>query len=64
MIVAEGAVWDSYSEDVANERNTEEGSNDNGCKVGVSLDEMDVSTTQSHPSNPNKANSTFSKKKK
>ncbi|MBA0568422.1 hypothetical protein Golob_005919, partial [Gossypium lobatum] len=52
------------SEDVANERNTEEGSNDNGCKVGVSLDEMDVSATQSHPSNPNKANSTFSKKKK
>ncbi|MBA0789276.1 hypothetical protein Gotri_026297, partial [Gossypium trilobum] len=25
---------------------------------------MDVSATQSHPSNPNKANSTFSKKKK
>ncbi|MBA0810721.1 hypothetical protein Gohar_002683 [Gossypium harknessii] len=25
---------------------------------------MDVSATQSHPSNPNKANSTFSRKKK
>ncbi|MFQ6662922.1 hypothetical protein Gotur_030618 [Gossypium turneri] len=52
------------SEDVANERNTEEGSNGNGCEVGVSLDKMDVSATQSHPSNPNKANSTFSRKKK
>ncbi|KAA3477809.1 Chaperone DnaK [Gossypium australe] len=62
-----GFGWDEHrinAEDVANERNTEEGSNDNGCEVDVSLDEMDVSARQSHPSNPNKAYSTFSKKKK
>ncbi|MBA0758396.1 hypothetical protein Gotri_021400, partial [Gossypium trilobum] len=42
------------AEDVANEMNPEEGSNDNKCEVDASLDEMDVSATQSQQSNPNK----------
>ncbi|MBA0753408.1 hypothetical protein Gogos_020266 [Gossypium gossypioides] len=44
--------------------NPEEGSNDNKCKVDASLDEMDVSATQSQQFNPNKVDSTFPKKKK
>ncbi|KAH1039517.1 hypothetical protein J1N35_041260 [Gossypium stocksii] len=51
-------------EDVANERNLEERSNNNGCKVDVSLDEMDVLAIQAQPFHPNKAYSKFSKKKK
>ncbi|MBA0723562.1 hypothetical protein Golax_004134, partial [Gossypium laxum] len=53
-----------HVKDVANERNPKKGSNDNGCKVDASLDKMDVSSTQSQPSNPNKVDSTFPKKKK
>ncbi|MBA0709214.1 hypothetical protein Golax_024263 [Gossypium laxum] len=64
MVIVEDAVCDSYTGDVANERNPEEGSNDNGCEVDASLDEMDVSATQSQSSNPNKVDSTFSNKKK
>ncbi|MBA0822299.1 hypothetical protein Goarm_019108 [Gossypium armourianum] len=52
------------AEDVANERNPEEGSNDNEYEVDVSLDEMDVSATQSQQSNLNKVDSTFPEKKK
>ncbi|MBA0756141.1 hypothetical protein Gogos_021509 [Gossypium gossypioides] len=62
--IAIDIVEELCAEDVANERNLEEGSNENGCKFDVSLNEMDVSATQSQPSNPNKADSTFSKKKK
>ncbi|MBA0675292.1 hypothetical protein Goari_016845 [Gossypium aridum] len=80
MVVAEDVMWDSYirkyaqiavdiveelcAEDVANKRNLEEESNENGCEFDVSLNEMDVLATQSQPSNPNKVDSTFSKKKK
>ncbi|MBA0636455.1 hypothetical protein Godav_025762, partial [Gossypium davidsonii] len=52
------------AEDVANEMNPEEGSNDNKREVDASLDEMDVSATQSQQFNPNKVDSTFPKKKK
>ncbi|MBA0679944.1 hypothetical protein Goari_011684, partial [Gossypium aridum] len=31
MVIVEDALCDSYIGDVANERNPEEGSNDNGC---------------------------------
>ncbi|MBA0694233.1 hypothetical protein Goari_004549, partial [Gossypium aridum] len=48
------------SEDVAKE----EGSNDNIYEFDASLDEMNVSATQSQLSNPNKVDTTFSKKKK
>ncbi|MBA0640572.1 hypothetical protein Goklo_023496 [Gossypium klotzschianum] len=44
--------------------NPEEGSNDNKREVDASLDEMDVSATQSQQFNPNKVDSTFPKKKK
>ncbi|KAA3455596.1 Chaperone DnaK [Gossypium australe] len=64
MVVIEDEVWKSYISDVANQRNPEEGSNDNGCEVDASLDEMNVSATQSRPYNPNKVGSTFPKKKK
>ncbi|MBA0763335.1 hypothetical protein Gotri_012790 [Gossypium trilobum] len=40
-------------EDIAPAKNPEKGSNDHGCKVDVSLDEMDVLATQLHPSKPN-----------
>ncbi|MBA0626100.1 hypothetical protein Godav_003826, partial [Gossypium davidsonii] len=40
-------------EDVAIIKNLEEGKNYHGCKYNVSLDEMDVSTTQLQPSKPN-----------
>ncbi|KAK5825316.1 hypothetical protein PVK06_020136 [Gossypium arboreum] len=49
-----------HAEDVANE----EGNNDNRCEFDASLDDMNVSATQSQPSNPNKVDVTFSKKKK
>ncbi|MBA0568449.1 hypothetical protein Golob_005945, partial [Gossypium lobatum] len=48
------------SEDVAKE----EGSNENRYEFDASLDEMNVSATQSQLSNPNKVDTTFSKKKK
>ncbi|MBA0610859.1 hypothetical protein Godav_011628 [Gossypium davidsonii] len=60
MVIAEDAVCDSY----IGVRNPEEGSNDNRCEVDASLDEIDVSATQSQSSNPNKVDSTFSNKKK
>ncbi|MBA0822281.1 hypothetical protein Goarm_019091, partial [Gossypium armourianum] len=47
-------VEELCDEDVANERNPEEVSNENGCEFDVSLDEMDVSAAQSQSSNPNK----------
>ncbi|MBA0610955.1 hypothetical protein Godav_011685 [Gossypium davidsonii] len=40
-------------EDIAPTKNPEKGSNDHGCKVDVSLNEMDVFATQLHPSKPN-----------
>ncbi|MBA0744005.1 hypothetical protein Gogos_006648 [Gossypium gossypioides] len=53
------------AENVANEMNLEEGSNDNGCEIDAFLDEMDDDlATQSQLSNPNKVDSTFSKKKR
>ncbi|MFQ6670863.1 hypothetical protein Gotur_035598 [Gossypium turneri] len=51
-------------EDVATTNNLEEGNNYHGCEDNVSLNEMDVSATQSQPSKPNQDGSTFSKKKK
>ncbi|PPS03232.1 hypothetical protein GOBAR_AA17435 [Gossypium barbadense] len=64
IIVVEDEVWESYISDVANQRNPKEGSIDNGWEVNASLDEMNVSATQSRPYNPNKVDSTFPKKKK
>ncbi|KAH1032785.1 hypothetical protein J1N35_044959 [Gossypium stocksii] len=51
-------------EDVAIANNLEEGNNYHECENDVSLDEMDVSATQSQLSKPNQDSSTFSKKKK
>ncbi|MFQ6643004.1 hypothetical protein Gotur_017603 [Gossypium turneri] len=51
-------------EDVATANNLEEGNNYHGCEDDVSLDEMDVSATQSQLSKPHQDGSTFSKKKK
>ncbi|MBA0628404.1 hypothetical protein Godav_023131, partial [Gossypium davidsonii] len=61
MVVAEDAVWNSYIniveeidvEDVATANNLKEGNNYHKCKNVVSLDKMDVSTTQSQLSKPN-----------
>ncbi|MBA0876162.1 hypothetical protein Goshw_027643, partial [Gossypium schwendimanii] len=50
-------------EDVATANTHEERNNFHGCKVDVSLDEMDLSATQPQPSR-NQGESTFSKKKK
>ncbi|KAK5843061.1 hypothetical protein PVK06_005491 [Gossypium arboreum] len=52
------------AEDVATTNNLEERNNYRGCEDDVSLDEMDVSTTQSQPPKPNQRDSTSSKKKK
>ncbi|MBA0796035.1 hypothetical protein Gohar_006837, partial [Gossypium harknessii] len=52
------------AEDVAIAKSLEEGNNYHGCEDDVSLDEMDVSATQSQPSTPNQDSSTFSKNKK
>ncbi|MBA0763161.1 hypothetical protein Gotri_012665, partial [Gossypium trilobum] len=52
------------AEDVVIAKSLEEGNNYHGCEDDVSLDEMDVSATQSQPSTPNQDSSTFSKKKK
>ncbi|KAK5776614.1 hypothetical protein PVK06_044574 [Gossypium arboreum] len=51
------------AEDVTTANNHEERSDFHGCKADVSLDEMDLSTTQLQPSR-NQDDSTFSKKKK
>ncbi|MFQ6631130.1 hypothetical protein Gotur_009844 [Gossypium turneri] len=51
-------------EDVSNIKNPEEGNIYHGCEDDVSLDEMDVSATQSQLLKPNQDDSTFSKKKK
>ncbi|MBA0802406.1 hypothetical protein Gohar_012699, partial [Gossypium harknessii] len=50
MVVVEDAVWNSYISDVATTNNLEEGNNYHGCEDNVSLNEMDVSATQSQPS--------------
>ncbi|MBA0634984.1 hypothetical protein Godav_029874 [Gossypium davidsonii] len=50
-------------EDIATTNTHEERNNFHGCKVDVSLDEMDLSSTQPQPSR-NQGESTFSKKKK
>ncbi|MBA0570430.1 hypothetical protein Golob_004087, partial [Gossypium lobatum] len=73
FVVAEDVVWNSYIVadiieeidvgDVAIANSHEERNNFHGCKADVSLDEMDLSTTQPHPSR-NQDDSTFSKKKK
>ncbi|MBA0736694.1 hypothetical protein Gogos_010212, partial [Gossypium gossypioides] len=52
------------AKDVATAKSLEEGNNYHGCEDDVSLDEMDVSATQSQPSKPNQDGSTFLKKKK
>ncbi|MFQ6626237.1 hypothetical protein Gotur_005146 [Gossypium turneri] len=44
------------AEDVAIAKSLEEGNNYHGCEGDVSLDEMDVSATQSQPSTPNQDN--------
>ncbi|MBA0746803.1 hypothetical protein Gogos_009286, partial [Gossypium gossypioides] len=49
--------------DVASANTHEERNNFHGCEAGVSLDEMDLSATQSQPYR-NQDDSTFSKKKK
>ncbi|MBA0736696.1 hypothetical protein Gogos_010212, partial [Gossypium gossypioides] len=41
------------AKDVATAKSLEEGNNYHGCEDDVSLDEMDVSATQSQPSKPN-----------
>ncbi|MBA0614908.1 hypothetical protein Godav_015135, partial [Gossypium davidsonii] len=51
-------------EDVSNIKNPEEGNIYHECEDDVSLDEMDVSATQSQLLKPNQDDSTFSKKKK
>ncbi|MBA0860478.1 hypothetical protein Goshw_018016, partial [Gossypium schwendimanii] len=51
------------AEDVATTNNLEEGNNYRGCEDDVSLDEMDVSATQSQSKKPNQDGSTSSKKK-
>ncbi|KAG8483150.1 hypothetical protein CXB51_022096 [Gossypium anomalum] len=50
------------SDDVSTTKNSEEGITYHGCEDDVSLDEMDVSATQSQPLKPNQDDSTFSKK--
>ncbi|MFQ6645641.1 hypothetical protein Gotur_020448, partial [Gossypium turneri] len=52
------------AKDVATTNNLEEGNNYHGCEHDVSMDEMDVSATQSQPLKPNHDGSIFSKKKK
>ncbi|KAG8491173.1 hypothetical protein CXB51_014422 [Gossypium anomalum] len=61
---SEDIVEEIDIEDVANANSLEEGNNYHGCKDDVSLDEMDVSATQSQLSKPNQDSATFSKKKK
>ncbi|KAK5846762.1 hypothetical protein PVK06_003060 [Gossypium arboreum] len=51
-------------EDVVTVNNLEEENNYHGCEYDVSLDELDVSTTQSQLSKPNQDGSMSSKKKK
>ncbi|MBA0853536.1 hypothetical protein Goshw_018696 [Gossypium schwendimanii] len=46
-------IEDIDVEDITPAKNPKKGSNDHGCKVYVSLDEMDVLATQLHPSKPN-----------
>ncbi|MBA0812868.1 hypothetical protein Gohar_026800, partial [Gossypium harknessii] len=41
------------AKDVATTNNLEEGNNYHGCEHDVSMDEMDVSATQSQPLKPN-----------
>ncbi|MBA0779967.1 hypothetical protein Gotri_004127, partial [Gossypium trilobum] len=52
------------AKDVATTNNLEEGNNYHGCEHDVSMDEMDVSATQSQLLKPNHDGSIFSKKKK
>ncbi|MBA0653811.1 hypothetical protein Goklo_020941 [Gossypium klotzschianum] len=56
-------VEEIVAKDVATKNNLEEGNNYHGRENDVSLDEMDVSTTQSQPKKPNQDGSTSSKKK-
>ncbi|MBA0554059.1 hypothetical protein Golob_013189, partial [Gossypium lobatum] len=73
QLVVEHVVWNSYiianiieeidSKDVATANTHEEINDFHGCEPDVSLDEMDLSTTQPQPSK-NQDDSTFSKKKK
>ncbi|MBA0709133.1 hypothetical protein Golax_024194, partial [Gossypium laxum] len=63
-IAALDIVEEIDAEDVAIAKILEEENNYHGCEDDVSLDEMDVSATQSQPSTPNQDSSTFSKKKK
>ncbi|MBA0550562.1 hypothetical protein Golob_021499, partial [Gossypium lobatum] len=46
-------VEEIYAKDIATANIPKERNNYHGCKVDVSLDEMDVSTTQSQPLRPN-----------
>ncbi|MBA0554074.1 hypothetical protein Golob_013203 [Gossypium lobatum] len=51
--IAVDIIEDIDVEDITPAKNPKKGSNDHGCKVDVSLDEMDVLATQLHPSKPN-----------
>ncbi|MBA0670613.1 hypothetical protein Goklo_024164 [Gossypium klotzschianum] len=73
MVIAEDAVRNSYISDVdiANNakdvdiaNNLEERNNYCGCEYDISLDDMDVSATQSQLPKRNQDGSTSSKKKK
>ncbi|MBA0809411.1 hypothetical protein Gohar_025068 [Gossypium harknessii] len=50
LVIAEDVVWNSYISDVASANTHEERNNFYGCEADVSLDEMDLSATQSQPS--------------
>ncbi|MFQ6641517.1 hypothetical protein Gotur_016226 [Gossypium turneri] len=52
-------VEEIYAEDVAKANIPKERNNYHGCEADVSLDEMDVSTTQSQPLRPNQHDSIF-----
>ncbi|KAA3466748.1 WD repeat-containing 24 [Gossypium australe] len=62
--IAVDIVEEIDAEDLATANNLEEGNNYQGCKYDISLDEVDVSATQSQSSKPNQDSSTSSKKRK
>ncbi|PPD96280.1 hypothetical protein GOBAR_DD06684 [Gossypium barbadense] len=63
LVVAEDAVWNSYLNDVPTTDINEERNEIYDCEADVSLDDMDVSTTEPQPDS-HQGGSTSSKKKK
>ncbi|KAG8481245.1 hypothetical protein CXB51_026070 [Gossypium anomalum] len=61
--IATDIVEEIDAKDVATTNNLEEGNNYHGCKDDASMDEMEVSATQSQQSKPNQDGFIFSKKK-